>query len=97
MNELEFLDASLPSNEQGFRRILVTEREHPYLSAWWPTGHIIGYEHTFVHAFRDFLLAVDGKETIKPDFSDGVQILRIIEAMKKSSVEQRRVSISEIE
>ncbi len=97
MNELEFFDASLPHDEQGFRRILVTEKEHPYLNAWWPAGHIIGYEHTFVHAFRDFLLAVDGKQPIQPDFYDGMQILRIIEAMKKSSAEQRRVSISEIE
>ncbi len=97
MNELLFLDASLPAGEQGFRRILVTEKEHPYLNAWWPTGHIIGYEHTFVNAFRDFLMAVDGKETVKPDFNDGVQILRIIEAMKKSDAERRRVSISEID
>ncbi len=96
MNELEFMDASQPASEQGFRRILVTERQHPYLSAWWPAGHIIGYEHTFVNAFRDFLMAVDGKEAIKPDFHDGVQILRIVEAMKKSSSEQRRVAISEI-
>lgn len=97
MNELQFLDASLPATEQGFRRILVTEDQHPYLKAWWPTGHIIGYEHTFVNAFRDFLMAVDGKEPIKPDFHDGVQILRIVEAMRKSGEEQRRVSLSEIE
>lgn len=97
MNELEFLDATAPGREQGFRRLLVTEADHPYLSAWWPSGHIIGYEHTFVNAFRDFLMAVDGQETITPDFNDGAQIIRILEAIKKSSDEQRRVSISEIQ
>ena len=53
MNELQFSDLTLPLEEQGYRTILVTEGVHPYLSAWWPCGHIIGYEHTFVNAFND--------------------------------------------
>lgn len=96
MNELEFFDFTEPGAEQGYRRILVTENDHPYLSAWWPSGHIIGYEHTFVNAFYDFLNAVAGKDTIKPDFNDGAQIIRILEAIKKSSDEGRRVCIDEI-
>ncbi len=55
LNELGFLDATVPVREQGFRRILVNEPEHPYLDAWWPQGHIIGWEHTFTHEIRDFL------------------------------------------
>jgi predicted dehydrogenase len=96
MNELEFLDATDPGPEQGFRTIPTTDGSMPYMSAWWPAGHIIGYEHTFVNAFRDFLHAVAGKETIKPDFSDGAQIIRILTAIQKSSDEQRRVVIDEI-
>jgi predicted dehydrogenase len=96
MNELEYLDFTQSSSEQGFRRIIVTESDHPYLSAWWPPGHIIGYEHTFVNAFYDFLKAVAGKGTVKPDFNDGAQIIRILEAIRKSSDEGRRVTISEI-
>lgn len=96
LNELEFLDFTEPGREQGYRRILITEPDHPYLSAWWPAGHIIGYEHTFVNAFYDFLQAVAGKTAIKPDFNDGAQIIRILEAIKKSSDEGRRVTIDEI-
>ncbi|NKR14146.1 hypothetical protein A5N17_07900 [Arthrobacter sp. D2] len=55
LNELGFLDATLPVREQGFRRILVNEPEHPYLEGWWPQGHIIRWEHTFTHQIRDFL------------------------------------------
>lgn len=97
MNELEFFDFTEPGNEQGYRRILVTEADHPYMSAWWPSGHIIGYEHTFVNAFYDFLKAIAGKDVIKPDFSDGAQIIRILEAINKSSDEGRRVTIDEIQ
>ena len=97
MNELEFFDFTEPGAEQGYRRILVTESNHPYLSAWWPSGHIIGYEHTFVNAFYDFLKAIAGKGIIKPDFNDGAQIIRILEAIRKSSDEGRRVTIEEIQ
>lgn len=58
LNELEFYDATRPAVEQGFSRILVTEGDHPYMSAWWPPGHIIGYEHSFTHEMRDFIEAV---------------------------------------
>ncbi len=83
MNELHFLDATQPQAEQGFRRILCTEGVHPYVSAWWPGGHIIGYEHTFVNGFYDFLQAIAGKGLpLKPDFNDGAI----------SSVLQRRLN-----
>src|SRR5688500_1944339 len=51
MNELQFYDATRPTAEQGFSTILVTEPDHPYMAAWWPAGHPIGYEHTFTHEF----------------------------------------------
>ncbi len=57
LNELEFYDATVPAAEQGFNRILVTEGDHPYMAAWWPPGHIIGYEHSFTHEMRDFVEA----------------------------------------
>lgn len=97
MNELEFFDATLPTVEQGFRCINATEAGHPYMHAWWPVGHIIGYEHTFVNAFSDFLKAIDGQDVIKPDFNDGAKIIRILTAIKKSSDEGRRVLVEEIQ
>ena len=55
MNELHVYDGTVPAAEAGFRRILVTEPEHPYVGAWWPPGHGLGYEHTFVHEIADFV------------------------------------------
>jgi predicted dehydrogenase len=85
LNELEFLDATLPTDEQGFRTVLVTEVEHPYLSAWWPPGHVIGYEHTFTHAVADFVAAVATGAPIRPDFADGVATIRVLEAAKRAA------------
>ena len=85
LNELQFLDATLPAREQGFRRIVVTEPEHPYLDAWWPQGHIIGWEHTFTHQIRDFLLAIAGGTQPSPSFEDGLEVQRILAAVEESA------------
>jgi predicted dehydrogenase len=85
LNELRFLDATAPAREQGFRRILVSEPEHPYLDAWWPQGHIIGWEHTFTHEVRDFLLAVDSGTEPSPSFEDGLEVQRILDAVEESA------------
>ena len=85
LNELRFLDATAPAREQGYRRILVNEPEHPYLDAWWPQGHIIGWEHTFTHEIRDFLLAVDAGTPPSPSFEDGLEVQRILNAIEESA------------
>jgi predicted dehydrogenase len=85
LNELQFLDATAPAREQGFRRIVVTEPEHPYLDAWWPQGHIIGWEHTFTHEIRDLLLAIDGGTEPSPSFEDGLEVQRILAAVEESA------------
>jgi predicted dehydrogenase len=85
LNELSFLDATVPVREQGFSRILVNEPEHPYLEAWWPQGHIIGWEHTFTHQIRDFLLAIDSGEAPSPSFEEGLQVQRVLAAVEESA------------
>ncbi|KAA0990386.1 Gfo/Idh/MocA family protein [Dyadobacter aurulentus] len=85
MNELQYFSLADAEGDQGFRTILVTESVHPYVGNWWPAGHIIGYEHAFVHAVVDFVKAVEGKTTISPDFSDGLKIIQVLEAGIKSS------------
>ncbi|MCZ9881717.1 Gfo/Idh/MocA family protein [Arthrobacter sp. B2a2-09] len=85
LNELAFLDATIPVREQGFSRILVTEPEHPYLNAWWPQGHIIGWEHTFTHEIRDFLIAIGNGTEPSPSFDDGLSVQRILAAVEESS------------
>lgn len=96
MNELEYYDNTLDPGENGYRRILVTEAEHPYVGAWWPAGHIIGYEHTFVHAFYDFVKAIEDHSTVTPNFEDGVRILKVLQAARRSSEEGRKVRIEEL-
>ena len=85
LNELQFLDAAEPTREQGFRRILVNEPEHPYLEAWWPQGHIIGWEHTFTHQVRDFLTAIQDGTAPSPSFEEGLQIQRVLAAVEESA------------
>ena len=85
LNELGFLDATLPVREQGFRRILVNEPEHPYVDAWWPQGHVIGWEHTFTHEIRDFLVAVGTGTQPSPSFEDGLTVQRILSAVEESA------------
>jgi predicted dehydrogenase len=85
MNELMFHDHTLDPLEAGFRRILVTEADHPYLDAWWPPGHIIGYEHTFTHEMRDFLTCISTGTAPSPSFADGLQVQRVLEAVETSS------------
>ncbi|WP_457972621.1 Gfo/Idh/MocA family protein [Arthrobacter sp. D1-17] len=85
LNELSFLDATVPVREQGFRRILVNEPEHPYLDAWWPQGHIIGWEHTFTHQIRDFLLALSEGSAPSPSFEEGLAVQRILDAVEESA------------
>ncbi|MBT2555287.1 Gfo/Idh/MocA family protein [Arthrobacter sp. ISL-5] len=85
INELRFLDATSLVREQGFRRILVTEPEHPYLSAWWPQGHVIGWEHTFTHQIRDFLTAISAGTAPSPSFEEGLQIQCVLAAVEESA------------
>ncbi|MGP4031114.1 Gfo/Idh/MocA family protein [Pseudarthrobacter sp. 1C304] len=84
-NELQFLDATVPVREQGFRRILVNEPEHPYMAAWWPQGHVIGWEHTFTHEIRDFLTAIGGSTPPSPSFEDGLAVQRVLAAVEESA------------
>ena len=85
MNELGFHDHTLPPEEAGFRRVLVTEGTHPYVGAWWPPGHIIGYEHTFTHEVKDFVEAVAGGTDPSPSFAEGLQVQRVLAAVEQSA------------
>ncbi|MFJ6573462.1 Gfo/Idh/MocA family protein [Streptomyces sp. NPDC091292] len=85
LNELSFHDHTEPGVSAGFRRILVTEPDHPYLDAWWPPGHGLGYEHTFVHQARDLVHAVAAGTTPAPSFSDGLQVQRVLAAVEESA------------
>lgn len=85
MNELQFYDATDGEGVQGFKTILATDPSHPYIKNWWPPGHIIGYEHSFVHAVADFISAIDQETEIAPNFKDGVKIMKVLEAGVQSA------------
>ncbi|WP_427135715.1 Gfo/Idh/MocA family protein [Pseudarthrobacter sp. S9] len=91
LNELGFLDATVPVREQGFRRILVNEPEHPYAAAWWPQGHVIGWEHTFTHEVRDFLLAIASGTQPSPSFEDGLTVQRVLAAVEESAASKSSI------
>ena len=85
MNELWFFDGDLPDAENGFRRILATEPEHPGVSNWWPAGHARGYDHPFVHELQEFLgVIADGRDP-SPSFADGLQVQKVLEAVQRSA------------
>jgi predicted dehydrogenase len=94
MNRLKFFNLRDPKNRQGFRDIIVTESSHPYMKHWWPPGHIIGYEHTFVHAIADFVEAVLKNKSVKPDFTDGLETQRVLDAALQSAHKKRWMEIS---
>ena len=85
LNELDFYDATLPATEQGFRTILVTEHDHPYLAPWWPAGHMLGYEHGFSHQVVDFVTAIAEGTQPRPSFADGLHVQRVLDAVERSS------------
>ena len=88
LNELEFCDRADDSAEAGFRRILVTEPGHPYLSAWWPPGHVLGWEHTFTHEVADLVTAIAEGTDPAPSFRDGLQVQRVLAAVEQSAARE---------
>jgi predicted dehydrogenase len=88
LNELSFYDAA--DDLPGFRRILVTERGHPYLSAWWPPGHVLGWEHTFTHQVRDLVTAIAEGTDPAPSFADGLRVQRVLAAVSDSAENESR-------
>jgi predicted dehydrogenase len=96
MNELQFFSDEDGENVKGFREIIVGEATHPYLSAWWPAGHIIGWEHTFTHEFRDFLEAIAKNKKVAPDFHDGARVQAVLEAVMDSAKSKKWEKVQKI-
>lgn len=85
MNSLGFYDATAPATRQGFTDIMVTEPGHPYMSAWWPAGHMLGYEHGFSHQVKDFMEAISEGRQPEPSFADGLQVQRVLNGVERSA------------
>ncbi|WP_243758374.1 Gfo/Idh/MocA family protein [Actinotalea soli] len=85
MNVLHWFDAADEARLAGFRRIVVTEPEHPYAAAWWPPGHGLGYEHGFTHQAVDLVRSLAAGEQPRPSFADGLVVQRVLDAVERSA------------
>jgi predicted dehydrogenase len=97
LNELEVFFRGDAVN--GFRTVMVTEGHHPYGGRWWPPGHIIGWEQTFVHQLHRFLSAVAARGQVGPDgatFEDGYRCAVVCDLLDRAAREGRRVHAAEL-
>ena len=94
MNELELFLTDDPVYHSGWRSVSVTNGEHPYVSAWWPPGHILGWEESHIHQVADFLMAIENDTACNPDFSVGVQNQAVLEALAQSAASGQWVGVT---
>jgi predicted dehydrogenase len=96
INELEFYDATAPAGQQGFALIQATEPGHPMVSHWWPTGHVLGYEHTFVHEMAAFVQTITASQDAVPGFEAGVAAAQVMDAVDLSIQRRAWVEVSSL-
>ncbi len=96
MNELQYFNREDPAHVQGFRTILATESIHPYMTAWWPPGHVIGYEHSFTHNVYNLLNAIANNTPCSPDFAEGAKVNAVLDAMSESAVSRQWANVPEV-
>lgn len=89
LNELQILRDA----DRGYETILVTDESDPYVDHWWPPGHVLGWEHTFVHENYEFLSAVRDDEAFEPSFEDAFTVQRVLDAIERSDEDGRWVDI----
>lgn len=97
LEDMNWLEVYFQEDEpglQGFRRIHCTEEEHPYAGAYWPSGHIIGYEHTFINLFKSFVDGFGQGTPTSPDFEDGLRNQKVLAAVEQSAAQQSWIRLS---
>ncbi|NBB74811.1 MAG: Gfo/Idh/MocA family oxidoreductase [Bacteroidetes bacterium] len=95
LNELAYFSRSDEAGAQGFRTILVTESAHPYIDRWWPPGHIIGWEHTFIHQISRLVEGASQGKQVVPDFYDGLRCQQVLDAVVESADTGEWISIAD--
>jgi predicted dehydrogenase len=97
MNELQYYNREDEDHIQGFRKIMVNEGVHPYMDHWWPPGHIIGWEHTFIHEVYDLMQAIGGADdNLHPDFDEGVKDQAVLEAVSISAENKSWIKVTDL-
>jgi predicted dehydrogenase len=96
MNYLEVFDTTMDSRTQGWTPVMVSESQHPWWKNWWPQGHIIGWEHSFVHELNHFFESIVKKTPVAPygaDFEDGYRNAVICDAIVESARGKKQIDI----
>ncbi len=89
LNELNFYSLDDPADRRGFRNLLATAPQHPYAAAWWPDGHLLGWEHSHTHAIRDFLASIGEGKLARPNFEDGLKCQSVLSAIERAAASRR--------
>ncbi len=97
MNELQVYFNDDQEDVQGFRRVVATDPAHAFSEAWWPPGHTIGYEHTFIHEMVELMDALREDRQPVPNFRDGVKCQQVLEAVDLSIEKRQWIQISELD
>ncbi len=95
LNELQVYLREDDQAVEGFRTVMVTQPAHRYISHWWPPGHIIGWEHTFIHQYYEFLRAISEDLAPSPNFLDGLRVQQVLDAVETAAAEKRWVRVGE--
>ncbi|MEZ4515669.1 MAG: Gfo/Idh/MocA family oxidoreductase [Chloroflexota bacterium] len=95
LNELQVFFSDDPVEHRGWRVINVTDGQHPYVGAWWPSGHIIGWEESHIHQIADFLMAIENDQPCTPGFAVGVQNQAVLDALVESAGSGRWVDVAQ--
>jgi predicted dehydrogenase len=93
MNELHYYDGEDPAGAQGFRLVQATEAVHPYAGHYWPVGHILGYEHTFVNLVADAVRAIHSGGRIDPDIEEGYRNQCVLDAVERAAASRAWVPV----
>lgn len=96
LNYLDYYSTSGPTTQRGFRRIITTEDKHPYAGNWWPPGHMLGYDHTFVNAVSDLVNDIALCRRCHPDFLEGARCVAVLEAVTRSVENKAWVTVEEV-
>lgn len=96
MNVLEFYSEADPKHIRGFRKILATEKVHPYIKGYWPPGHIIGYEHTFINALVDFAHVFAREKMPTPNLEDGLRNQMVLESVLQSAETKKWIKVGKL-
>lgn len=94
MHQLQYFNHEDPPHLQGWRTILVTAFEHPYMKKWWVPGCVIGYEHTFVNALADFLTGLERGKPARPTFRDALETQMVCDAVLESARSDQWVTVT---